>query len=405
MPMNTPAAHPPLLLVSEMYPPAVGGSAVLFENIYSRLQDRFDITVLTDRTKCTGDETRRDNINIERTELHKWCRGFVAREDRRQHWAVGKTIKRLSKALSRGHGNTPVIAHCGRAMPEALSALVARRLMGGPRILCWAHGEEITTARVSREYAMVMKHVYRSCAGVIANSNHTASMVKTFGVRDANVHVVHPGVNTDLFTPSVDGSEIRRQFVPPGRLMMLTVGRFPPRKGHDTTLRALAKLRDLDPPLHYVIAGDGEGDERARLERLVDELQLRDRVTFAGMVRGADLPRFYAACDLFVMPNRREGSDVEGFGIVYLEAAACGKPTIGGRSGGVPEAISDNETGLLVDGNNADELAEAIRRLATSPELRHRMGDAGRKRVTGHFTWPRAADAVAQIHTQLLGQR
>ncbi|MCE9590105.1 MAG: glycosyltransferase family 4 protein [Planctomycetes bacterium] len=396
--------NPPLLLVSEMYPPAMGGSAVLLESIYSRLQDRFNITVLTDRDKCTGDEAVRGRIAVERTEIRKWRRGIVSREDRSQHWALGRTIKRLSRTMSRDSGGTPVIAHCGRAMPEALAALTARRLMLGPRMLCWAHGEEITTARVSREYTFVMTRVYRACAGIIANSEHTAAMVKAYGVPDGRVHVVHPGVDTDLFNPGIDGSELRRKYVPPGRLMVLTVGRFPPRKGHDTTLRALAKLRDHSPVLHYVIAGDGEGDERARLERLVDELNLRDRVTFAGMVRGADLPRFYAACDLFVMPNRREGSDVEGFGIVFLEAAACGKPTIGGRSGGVPEAVGENETGLLVGGTDADELATAIAQLAGDEGLRRRMGEAGRKRVVERFTWPRAAEAVAGIHNGLLGR-
>lgn len=399
--MNPNSTHPPLLLVSEMYPPAVGGSAVLLENIYSRLQDRYDITVLTDRTKCVGSETMRGRITLERTDINKSRRGITSKADLSQHWAVGGTIKRLSRTMAQP-GGAPVIVHCGRAMPEALSALVARWFRCGPRLLCWAHGEEITTARISREYSFVMKRVYRGCAGVIANSHHTAGMVRGFGVPESRVHVVHPGVDTELFNPGVDGAPVRNRFVPPGRIMMLTVGRFPPRKGHDLTLRALAKLRHLDPPLHYVIAGDGEGDERGRLERLVDELNLRDRVTFAGMVRGGELPVFYAACDLFVMPNRKEGSDVEGFGIVYLEAAACGKPTIGGKSGGVPEAIGENETGLLVSGTDEEELAQAIAQLAGSADLRRRMGDAGRKRVVERFTWPKAANAVADIHNSLI---
>ena len=101
------------------------------------------------------------------------------------------------------------------------------------------------------------------------------------------------------------------------------------------------------------------------------------------------------------MPNRAEGSDVEGFGIVFLEAAAAGRPTIGGSSGGVSEAVEDGVTGLLVSGTDAEELARAIHRLATSPELRHKMGTAGRERVLKGFTWERAALQVARLHQRL----
>jgi phosphatidyl-myo-inositol dimannoside synthase len=120
-------------------------------------------------------------------------------------------------------------------------------------------------------------------------------------------------------------------------------------------------------------------------------------VDFVGVVPSDALPAYYAAADIFVHPNRVEGEDFEGFGMVFLEAAASGTPVIGGRSGGVPEAIDEGKTGLLVDGIDAHELAAAIRQLAASATLRASFGTAARQRVLTHFTWPRAVKQVEDI--------
>jgi phosphatidylinositol alpha-1,6-mannosyltransferase len=124
-------------------------------------------------------------------------------------------------------------------------------------------------------------------------------------------------------------------------------------------------------------------------------------VTFAGSVTEADLPRYYAACDVFAHPNRVEGTDLEGFGLVFLEAAASGRPSIGGNSGGVPEAVQDATTGLLVSGTDPDELAQAISRLHASPADLQAMGAAARDRVVRDFDWARAARAVEAVHQRV----
>src|SRR5204863_6870733 len=127
------------------------------------------------------------------------------------------------------------------------------------------------------------------------------------------------------FSPAVDGSRVRQRFAPSGELLLVTVGRLERRKGHDVTLAALAALRDRLPPFRYVIVGDGA--ERARLDAIVGESGLGDIVSFTGEIPGDELPSYFAACDIFVHPNRVvDGYNFEGFGIVFLEAAACGKP-------------------------------------------------------------------------------
>ncbi len=145
----------------------------------------------------------------------------------------------------------------------------------------------------------------------------------------------------------------------------------------------------------YVIVGDGP--HQGQLEADVHALGLTDIVHFAGPARDEDMPAWYAAADVFVMPNRSDGVDFEGFGMVFLEAAAAGKPTIGGRSGGVPEAVEDGVTGLLVDGADVGDLEKAMAALAESRELRAQYGIAGRERAVRRFSWDRAARDVDAV--------
>ncbi len=241
-----------------------------------------------------------------------------------------------------------------------------------------------------------MTRVYRNAATNIVNSRNTGRLLEALGVPAERIHVAYPGVDATRFRPDIEGSDIRRRFAAQGETVLLSVGRLQRRKGHDLAIRAISRL-DRSAPVQYLIAGDG--DERQRLEALARERGVAERVHFLGEVRAADLPRYYAACDIFLLPNRIDtDGDIEGFGIVFLEAASTERPAIGGRSGGVPEAIADGETGVLVSGTDEEELTSAIQRLAASESLRRAMGTAGRQRVRREFTWERAAETVRAIH-------
>jgi phosphatidylinositol alpha-1,6-mannosyltransferase len=305
---------------------------------------------------------------------------------------------RLAFQLRMSFSSRNTVIHCGRALPEGVAAFLARMLWGS-RYVCWAHGEDLTGALASREFTLLTKLVYRCASAALANSRNTASLLEGLGVSRDKIHVVYPAVDAERFHPGVDGSEVRRKYAGDGDVLLLSVGRLQRRKGHDIAIRAIAALRDALPRLRYVIAGDGE--ERARLEGLVAEHQVGDRVFFAGVVADADLPAYYAACDVFLLPNRVDDGDIEGFGIVFLEAAASGRPVIGGDSGGVPEAVERDLTGLLVDGANVDAVSSAIRELATSETLRKAMGVAGRRRAVDGFSWQRAAAIVSELQTRI----
>lgn len=176
-----------------------------------------------------------------------------------------------------------------------------------------------------------------------------------------------------------------------GRKVLLTVARLDAtqrRKGHDAVIQALPRIAQAVPSVHYVIVGDGS--DRQRLENLAMETDVTDRVIFAGPVTDAELVGHYNACDVFIMPSELEiGPDRcqgEGFGIVYIEANACGKPVIGGWGGGVPDAVEHGVTGLLVDPNSVDEIAQAAIRLFSDEEHARKLGEQGRRRTLEQFS-------------------
>jgi phosphatidyl-myo-inositol dimannoside synthase len=376
-----------IILVSEVFPPAIGGSGLLLEKVYSGIDD-VPVTVLASGDRPAIGQVGR--LTVHRVDMSAPDWGVVRPAALRRHLRVAARIRSAA-------GTTPAVVHCGRGLPEGLSARLAS--VGRPlSYVCWVHGEELGFASTSRELTRLLRYVYGRAAAVIANSQNSAQLMTRWDVPLDRVTVVHPGVDIERFRPG-DSAGLRARLAPEDEIVFLSVGRLQRRKGHDTVIEALAHLPVDLPPVKYVIAGDGP--HRAALEDQVRTAGLGDRVMFAGSPADDELPSYYAASDVFVLPNRDDGVDFEGFGIVFLEAAACGLPTIGGRSGGVPEAIAEDRTGLLVDGTDPRQLAAAMERLARSPDLRARLGRAGRTRVCRDFTWTGAANRVRDVHLRL----
>jgi phosphatidylinositol alpha-1,6-mannosyltransferase len=378
--------QPGILLVTEVFPPAIGGSGVLLENVYRRLTAT-PVTVLTDGASAGLVEIR-GGLETHQVPMraHDW--GLLRPSCLRRHLRVARAVHRLTPAQG--------IVHCGRGLPEGLSARMARAASGAPYI-CWTHGEELGFASTSRELTWLIRRVFADARAIIANSrNSKRLLVERWGLGDPKVHVVHPGVDVARFHPGIDGDDLRARYARQGDVVFLSVGRLQRRKGHDTVLAALARLRQSVPQVRYVIVGDGP--ERAALEQLARDAGVADITHFVGVVPEDELPRWYRACDVFVLPNRTEGVDFEGFGIVFLEAAAAGLPVVGGRSGGVPETMIEGASGHLVGGADAGELASILTELARLPELRRRFGARGRQWMEAEFSWARAAEQVANLN-------
>lgn len=282
------------------------------------------------------------------------------------------------------------------------ASALARALTGWPhRIVCAAHGRELLFNPLSNlpalgpGYDRMRRFLLGQVEALLPVSHYTAGLLETLGASSDRLHVVPNGTDPERFQPQ-DPAPLRQRLGLEDRALLLTVGRLVPRKGIDTVLRALPALARRVPRLMYLVAGTGP--DRPRLERLARTLGVADRVRFLGQIPNEQLPQYYSAADVFVMPAREAPPDVEGFGLVFLEANACGTPVIGARSGGIPDAIQHGTTGLLVPPSDAEALADAAARLLTDPERAERLGRQGRHRAQHEASW----DHIAQrIHALL----
>jgi phosphatidylinositol alpha-1,6-mannosyltransferase len=310
--------------------------------------------------------------------------------NRHSAWCYLSTLRSLRRLVKR---TRPAVVHCGKCLPEGFLARTLRA-WGGPPYWCYAHGEELTLARTSSELTWLTRRALRGAAGVVANSRHTRDLLaRDWGVSPERVHVLHPGVDTHTFVPAPPDPAVRADLGWGERPVVLTVGALQQRKGQDMMIRALPKLLRRFPDLLYVIAG--EGWERTYLERLVNDLGVGAAVQFRGVPQDDELVRCYQQCDLFALPNRQVGWNFEGFGIVLLEAQACGKPVLAGDSGGTAETLRASETGVVADCTSPDALAGAVADCLSDPGRLARMGARARPWAVEQFDWsallPRAA--------------
>jgi phosphatidylinositol alpha-1,6-mannosyltransferase len=205
---------------------------------------------------------------------------------------------------------------------------------------------------------------------------------------------MYPGADVDAFRPDLPVEDLLLRHGLEGRPVVACVSRLVARKGQDVLIRAMPEIRRRVPGASLLVVGDGP--DRDRLEGLA-RAEAPGAVVFAGQVSEADLPRYYRAGDVFAMPcrTRRGGLEVEGWGNVFIEAAACGRPVVVGDSGGAREALVDGVTGLLVDGGDVAAVGGAVASLLEDPARAAAMGEAGRRRVERSFTWPRAAEQLS----------
>lgn len=373
-----------ILLLAENFPPINGGASRLFWEV-SRRCPPGSMTVLTSWTAEDRDSAGRD------PHVLRWSRSATegAFGSTFHTWPFGQALREL-REIARLHRIDRILA--GRTLLEGWLALAVRVLDGIPYD-CFTHGEEINTISngesagllTSRRYRYMTRLVLRGAERIVANSDFTATVLREQWSIDARrIRLLRPGVDSRFFTPAPAGDS------PPfpqwrGRHVVLTAGRLQARKGYDVLIRAIASLRGAVPDVLLAIAGAGE--EEQRLRALVRELDIAAHVSFAGAVSEEVLRACYRHCDVFVLANRQIGCDVEGFGMVLLEAQACGVPVIAGRSGGSPETLIDGVTGLVVDCTAPEGLAAALTSLLGDPARRLAMGEAARRLVEERFDW------------------
>ncbi|HET8650608.1 MAG TPA: glycosyltransferase family 4 protein [Gemmatimonadales bacterium] len=248
--------------------------------------------------------------------------------------------------------------------------------------------------------ARAAKALLGSTSVIVAISSYTRDLAESvlheleLAADPARLRIVPLGTDPEFFHPGIDPSEVMRRYQLPEGRWVLTVARLMAHKGVDTGIRAIAELAEL-PDVRYLVVGSGK--RRAQFEALAQELGVADRVRFLSGVPDADLPALYNVADVYLGASRRTEGSVEGFGISLSEASACGVPVIGGRSGGIPDAVREGETGLLVDSENAEDVAAAIRKVLTTPGLAEALGRAGRAAVESYFNWERVTADLRAI--------
>jgi phosphatidylinositol alpha-1,6-mannosyltransferase len=377
-----------IMLVSDNFPPRTGGSGRWFWEIYRRLP-RAQVFVAAGEHPRQEEFDRGHDLRVARLPLSMREWGVLCRDGLRGYAAAVSWLRRLVREQG------VRVIHCGRCLPEGVMGLALRWLTGVP-YLCYVHGEDVACAATSREQRYLAGLALRRAALVVANSRNTQRLLlEDWRLPAERVRVLHPGVDTQRFVPAARDYRVRARLGWGERRVVLTVGRLQKRKGQDMLIRALTAVRRAVPDVLYAVLGDGE--ERPALERLADEEGVRQSVQFLGEADDETLVRCYQQCDLFALPNRQVGADIEGFGMVLLEAQACGRPVLAGASGGTAETMRAPQTGRVVPCDGPEELTLALTRLLAQPGLLDRMGAAGRDWVVERFDWAALARQAERL--------
>ena len=288
-------------------------------------------------------------------------------------------------------------AFFGAAAPLALLSASLRR-KGVTHIVALTHGHEVWWAKVW-PFSVAMRKIGRSTDHLTYLGDFTREAISRSlsGSAQSAMVKIAPGIDIKHFVPKENDMELRDQLGLTDKKVVVSVGRLVHRKGQDQLIEALPKVLQQLPDAHLLFVG--QGPHLAHLRKRAMELHLEDSITFIGRITYKDLPRYFRVGDLFAMPSRSrlKGLEVEGLGIVYLEASACGLPVIAGQSGGAPDAVIEGVTGLTVDGTDSDDIARAVIELLSHPARCTEMGRAGRAWIEEKWTWEIWSKAFAEL--------
>lgn len=357
------------LFITNDFPPMIGGLATLYARLCAAVAHD-QVLVLTPHARGDTLFDQRQPYRVVRswapTHIHPVARLVQ----------IGILLVAASRIIRREDVTQVHLGH----LHLGPIGLLLHRLHRTPYVL-YLHGGEMAGYTRWRIVQGVVRAILRNAELLVVNSVFTRDYYRALGIELPRVEILTMPVPLGRFRPDLDASRTRARFGLNGAKVLLTVGRLIERKGHDLVIKTLPRVVEVIGEVRYIIAG--AGPEEDRLRALARTMGCADRVIFAGTVSDEEVPLLYAACDVFVMPSRiltvRDG--VEGFGIVFLEAGACGKPVVGGRSGGIGEAVADTVTGVLVDPLNVDELEHTLIKLLRDPAEASRLGASGRTRA------------------------
>jgi phosphatidylinositol alpha-1,6-mannosyltransferase len=383
------------LLLSFNFPPHGGGIARMMGELALRYPPQSLVVSTGTYPDSTASDTRFpqsiDRVGIRATRL-RTINGLALWTARAARLARGRHFD---------------FAWCGELKPAGYPAWWLAKRHGVPYGVV-VHGTELllldAKIRLSRFKRWTAGGLVTGATVLVANSTWTAALARSvyelLGRSDLarQVQVVPLGAEPTQFRPGIDPTPIRAKYGLSGGPWILTVARLEWHKGIDTVIQALPAVRAAHPTARYVVAGTGP--RQPQLEQLAARLGVGDAVRFLGFVPDEALPALYNAVDLYVGASRYHELLVEGFGISLVEASASGIAVVGGRSGGVPDAVRDGETGILVDPEDRADVAAGVTRLLGDEALRRRMGAAGRRAVETYYNWDRVSRDLMRIDAE-----
>jgi phosphatidyl-myo-inositol dimannoside synthase len=374
------------LVVANTFPPVFGGSAVVYDSLARFGGKRVSVLAPGDDYRNGWPIQRWRELDamapfpIHRIRL---LRTKLLSEDARlsdrllsfvRDLIIRVNVLRAISGITRSEGIG--ILCIGELVAGGWLARVCRMLFNLKNVI-YVHGEEISTRTPYDRDGRRRRSALAAADGIVAVSRFTRdALIQHFAVPPEKIELVSNGVDLARFFPKSPRPDLIARHNLQGRRVLLTVGRLYARKGMDRVIESLPLVRDKITDLSYVIVGDGP--YRPELEEAVRRYQVNDAVVFAGAVSDSELVDYYALADVFIMANREMADgDTEGFGLVFLEANACGLPVISGNAGGSVDAVSNGVNGLVVDGNNPADIADAITRLFVDGELHHSLAGRG----------------------------
>jgi len=373
-----------ILFITNDFGPRAGGIESFIMGLVERLP-RDSVTVFT---SAQGDTSEYDA---------KWLQNYgvgVIRDRSKMMLPTLRVTRALRSIVKQGDFE---VACFGAAAPLGLLASTLRKA-GITRIISLTHGHEVWWAKVF-PFSLAIRRIGDTVDVLTYLGEFTRrsiSIALSPQARDAMVRIA-PGIDIAHFSPDSTPSILRNDLGLSNKSVIVSVGRLVPRKGQDRLIQALPLIRKAIPNVHLLLVG--EGKYRKTLEKLAEQKRVKDLVTFVGRVPYAQLPDYFRCGDIFAMPSRSRmgGLEVEGLGIVYLEASSCGLPVIAGNSGGAPDAVVDGVTGIVVDGTNVNAIASAIVRVLSDPTKTKAMGVVGSEWVASGWSWEIWSSKFAQL--------
>ena len=366
-----------ILFVTNDFPPQSGGIQTFIEGLIYQLPPE-SVVVHTSSQSSEVEQARYDQ------EIFHQLGAIVVRDRQRILLPTPGLRARVAGTI---HAHSIKTVVFGASVPLGLLAPSLRRL-GVTRMVALTHGHEVWWSKVPL-FSHLLRRVARSVDVLTYLGSFTKSAISAaLDARDLSKLVaLPPGVEIENFHPGDKSEELLKRYGLSGKLIILCVGRLVQRKGQDVLIKALSKVRGQFPNAQLVIAGSGNYEERLRA--LAKQEGVAQSVSFLGRVPFEDLPALFRSADIFASPTRERfaGLEVEGLGIVYLEASASGVPVIAGDSGGSPDAVQQDVTGKVVAGSDIDGLANALTELLADAQLRARMGSAGRLWMESQWSW------------------